>query len=157
MSIGDRIRTLRKTHNLSQIQLAKMAGIAVNSLRLYEANKREPKIDAVGKLAQALGVSKAEILGWDHDPSILDEAVLELYPGYNPNEETIPEYLARTGKNPRPASESGSKIDDPELVEILEQMKNRSEMRMLFKLATNASAEDVRRAINIIEALRKEE
>lgn len=157
MSIGDRIRTLRKTHNLSQIQLAQMAGIAVNSLRLYEANKREPKIDAVGKLAQALGVSKAEILGWEHDPSILDEAVLELYPGYNPNKETIPEYLARTGKSPQPVSDNGPETDDPELDEILEQLKNRSEMRMLFKLATNATKEDVLQAVRIIEAIRKEE
>ena len=46
---------------------------------------------------------------------------------------------------------------DPELDEILEQMKTRPEMRMLFKLSANATAEDVRQAIRIIEAIRKEE
>ena len=46
---------------------------------------------------------------------------------------------------------------DPELTEILEQMKNRPEMRMLFKLSADATPDDVRQAIKIIEALRKEE
>ena len=46
---------------------------------------------------------------------------------------------------------------DPGLTEILEQMKNRPEMRMLFKLSADATPDDVRKAIAIIEALRKEE
>ena len=47
--------------------------------------------------------------------------------------------------------------EDPELDDILEQLKNRSEMRMLFKLATNATKEDVLQAVRIIEAIRKKE
>ena len=50
-----------------------------------------------------------------------------------------------------------AQTDNPELDEILEQMKTRPEMRMLFKLSANATAEDVRQAIRIIEAIRKEE
>ena len=42
-----------------------------------------------------------------------------------------------------------------ELTEYLEALKTRSEMRMLFNLAKNASKEDVERAVKIIEALRK--
>ncbi len=49
-------------------------------------------------------------------------------------------------------SDSGS---DAELQEYLEQLKNRQEMRMLFKLAKNASKEDVEAAVRIIEALRR--
>ena len=40
-----------------------------------------------------------------------------------------------------------------ELQEYLEELKNRSEMRMLFKLAKNATKEDVEKAVKIIEAL----
>ena len=47
--------------------------------------------------------------------------------------------------------------EDPELDAILEQLKNRSEMRMLFNLATNASKEDVLQAVRIIEAIRQKE
>lgn len=47
--------------------------------------------------------------------------------------------------------------DDEELTEYLEELKNRSEMRMLFKLAKGATKADVEQAVRIIEALRKDE
>lgn len=42
---------------------------------------------------------------------------------------------------------------DAELAELLEALRNRDEMRMLFKLARDATPEDVRKAVKIIEAL----
>lgn len=45
--------------------------------------------------------------------------------------------------------------DDIELQEYLEELKNRSEMRMLFSLAKGATKEDVMQAVKIIEALQK--
>jgi transcriptional regulator with XRE-family HTH domain len=45
--------------------------------------------------------------------------------------------------------------EDQELEEYLEQLKNRPEMKMLFKLAANATKEDVEQAVRIIEAIRK--
>ena len=49
------------------------------------------------------------------------------------------------------------KSEDSELQEYLEQLKNRSEMRMLFKLAADATKEDVEQAVRIIEAIRKKD
>ena len=46
---------------------------------------------------------------------------------------------------------------DSELGEYLEELKNRSEMRMLFQLAKGATKEDVEKAVRIIEALRQSE
>ncbi len=43
--------------------------------------------------------------------------------------------------------------DDIELQEYLEELKNRSEMRMLFSLAKGATKEDIEKAVKIIEAL----
>lgn len=45
--------------------------------------------------------------------------------------------------------------EDEELMEYLEELKTRPEMRMLFSLSKNASKEDVEDAVRIIEALRK--
>ncbi|MGN0179450.1 MAG: hypothetical protein ACI4DY_08435 [Monoglobaceae bacterium] len=45
--------------------------------------------------------------------------------------------------------------EDDELNEILEACRDRSDLRMLFKLANGATADDVKQAIKIIEALRK--
>ena len=50
-------------------------------------------------------------------------------------------------KEPTPA--------DQELSEMLETLRTREDMRMLFKLSKEATPEDVRQAVKIIEALRK--
>ena len=50
-----------------------------------------------------------------------------------------------------------SSSEDDKLQEYLEELKNRSEMRMLFKLAKNATKEDVEKAVKIIEALTNQE
>lgn len=42
---------------------------------------------------------------------------------------------------------------DAELAELLETLRRRDDMRMLFKLAKDATPDDVRRAVKIIEAL----
>ena len=47
--------------------------------------------------------------------------------------------------------------DDIELQEYLEELKNRSEMRMLFSLAKGATKEDVMQAVKMIEALQKDD
>ena len=47
--------------------------------------------------------------------------------------------------------------DDIELQEYLEELKSRSEMRMLFSLAKGATKEDVMQAVKIIEALQKDD
>lgn len=60
-------------------------------------------------------------------------------------------------KEKAPANAEAYVNDDPELTEYLEELKNRNEMRMLFKLAKNATKADVMRAVAIIEALRKED
>ena len=45
---------------------------------------------------------------------------------------------------------------DEELNELLETLCSREDMRMLFKLAKDATPEDVRSAVKIIEALRND-
>ena len=47
--------------------------------------------------------------------------------------------------------------DGEELQEYLEELKNRSEMRMLFSLAKGATKEDVEKAVKIIEALKEDD
>ena len=42
-----------------------------------------------------------------------------------------------------------------QLLEYLEELKSRPEMRMLFKLAKGATKADVEQAVKIIEALQK--
>lgn len=62
MNTGANIRNIRKEKGLSQVEVSQKAGIAVNSLRLYEADKRHPNLETLEKIADALGVSVMEFL-----------------------------------------------------------------------------------------------
>ena len=64
MSLGLKLRQIRKEKKLSQIEVAEKANVAVNSIRLYEANKRQPRMDQLQKIASALEIDVAELLGY---------------------------------------------------------------------------------------------
>lgn len=51
---------------------------------------------------------------------------------------------------------TGSSSGSSELDELLEALRTREDMRMLFKLAKDATPDDVRSAVKIIEALRND-
>ena len=57
------MKAARRSKGLTQIELAKKVGIAVNSLRLYESDARSPQINTVQKIAAALGVSVDTLIG----------------------------------------------------------------------------------------------
>lgn len=63
--IGRLIREERKKKGLTQVVVAKSAGIAVNSLRLYEAGKRQPNFDQLKKIAKALNVDPFSLMDFD--------------------------------------------------------------------------------------------
>ena len=63
MAIGERIRELRRDQNMTQIQLAEKAGIAVNTLRQYEGGKSSPRQKQLERLANALNVLPTDITG----------------------------------------------------------------------------------------------
>ncbi len=53
--ISEDIRYKRRALNMSQVELAEKAGISVNSIRLCEGGKVQPKIETLTKIAIALG------------------------------------------------------------------------------------------------------
>lgn len=56
MNLGKAIKLCRVQKQLSQAELATMAGISVSYLSLLEKNKRDPNISTVEKLASALEI-----------------------------------------------------------------------------------------------------
>lgn len=62
MKIGTAIREMRKDRGLTQIQLAEKAGMAVNSIRLYESGKRIPSIDQRIIIAEVLDCSPFDFM-----------------------------------------------------------------------------------------------
>ena len=57
MSFADNLRHSRESAGLSQMELCRRSGISIDSLRNWEQGRVLPRIDAVVKLAIALGVS----------------------------------------------------------------------------------------------------
>lgn len=63
MSLGSRIRDLRKEKKMSQEELGKYLNVSKVSVSGYENDTREPSKDAIVKLAQLFGVSTDYLLG----------------------------------------------------------------------------------------------
>lgn len=62
MKAGKQIKALRLAAGLTQKQLAELAGLAEITIRQYELNKREPKLEQLKKIASVLNVSVSELI-----------------------------------------------------------------------------------------------
>jgi transcriptional regulator with XRE-family HTH domain len=47
MTIGEKIRTIRATRNMTQAKLAELTGIHPVSIRKYETNKMQPQLPQI--------------------------------------------------------------------------------------------------------------
>lgn len=61
-ALGETLRDLRLRSGLTQIGLADRTGVAVNSIRMYEAGRRIPRLEQLKALARAFGVTCSEIV-----------------------------------------------------------------------------------------------
>ena len=61
MTIGENIRQARKQAGLTQRALSELTGIAEPTIRKYEANKLNPKIETITKIARAMGLYVDEL------------------------------------------------------------------------------------------------
>lgn len=68
MSTGKNIKRIRKEKKITQKELAEKSGVSEISIRQYENEKRNPKIETLDKIASALDVFIADInedITWD--------------------------------------------------------------------------------------------
>jgi transcriptional regulator with XRE-family HTH domain len=64
MTVGERIKQIRKEKGLTQVELAKRLSVSQAMITQYENHQREPKkFDTIKKIASALEVSPEDILG----------------------------------------------------------------------------------------------
>ena len=66
MTIGEKIRCIRKKKGMTQKALAEKSGIAEITIRQYEADKYKPKPDAIMKLCFALNCNTTDIIDDDN-------------------------------------------------------------------------------------------
>jgi transcriptional regulator with XRE-family HTH domain len=61
--VGERLKDLRIRRALTQQELAEKAGLSTNALNRLELDKAEPRMSTLRKLAKALNVEPAKLLG----------------------------------------------------------------------------------------------
>ena len=75
MNTGERIKQLRKEKGLSAEYIAEMIGVSPSTIYRYENNDiASMKIDKLKMIADLLGTSASDLLGWSDDPSALSDA-----------------------------------------------------------------------------------
>jgi len=60
--LGDRVKKLRKSLKMSQIDLAVEIGVDARTIVAIEAGKRNPTLKTINKLARALKIPVHELL-----------------------------------------------------------------------------------------------
>lgn len=98
-------------------------------------------------IAQSLGRSATLCQDWKQHKSQPNAEQLSVLAGILG---TTVQYLCGESDAASPVS------DGEELEQLLTALRDREDMRMLFKLARDASPDDVRQAVKIIEALRRD-
>ena len=78
MTTGERIKLLRKEHNLTQEELGAKIGVQKAAIQKYEKGTvKNIKRDSLIKLAKYLDTTPEYLLGWDDTPqnaNIVDES-----------------------------------------------------------------------------------
>lgn len=73
MTVGERIRTARKSVGLTQKQVGEGSGIAETTIRRYELGDLNPKFSTLAKIASVLGVSPLYLSGYSD--SLFDDNI----------------------------------------------------------------------------------
>lgn len=97
-------------------------------------------------VAKELGFSSGSVTDWKNGKQPRPTTIQKIADYFG----VSPDYLK--GEEKAPAAEAE---EAHELNELLEELKTRPEMRMLFSLAKGATKEDVELAVQIIERMRR--
>ena len=62
MSIGKNISILRHRYNLSQDELAQIAGVTNKAVSAWESNKKTPRMGVIQRIADHFGLKKSDII-----------------------------------------------------------------------------------------------
>lgn len=123
------------------------------SQRLYDSIKE--KGYSYGELAKMTGIPKSAIQRYatGQTPKIPLDRLQSLADVLHVSSQYLMGWDAETKKEPQPPDLVNN---DPELTEILERTRDDPHLRMLFSVTKNATAEDIEKAIKIIQALKGE-
>lgn len=127
--LGKRIKELRESKDVSQLELSKHLNISNTTLSQYETGKRIPSDEIKIKIAQYFNVSIDYLFG---QSNIKNPYV---------NNEKIDMAIS----------------DDSELSEFWNTLKEREDLKLLFKQSRDSSPSVIKKMMRIIKAIEEEE
>ncbi len=79
MTIGEKIRKIRKENGLTQKQLGEKLGVSYQMIAQYENGKRNPKINTVISIASALNVEMFDLMSIQEYEDKIDQEAKERF------------------------------------------------------------------------------
>ncbi|MDE5754883.1 MAG: helix-turn-helix domain-containing protein [Oscillospiraceae bacterium] len=88
MNIGEKLRSIRQSKNITIYRLSMTTGISQNHISGVELGNRQPTVDILLRLIEPLGITPAEFFNEDNTPMELTENEKKLIENYRrlPNE-----------------------------------------------------------------------
>ena len=126
-----RLKELRESRGLSQADLAQAIHTNQSTVAMWENGTNRPRNATLEKLANFFGVSTDYLLGRTDDAG--QGSSIQI-----------------TDENNRPI------VLDDDALELIDSLRSRPEMKMLFSVSKKATTEDIIKAVKIIEALKDE-
>lgn len=72
IELGTKIKIARKASGMSQTALAEKLGKTLRTIQKYESGEIEPSVHNINQIANALGITSSELLGYQKQQSRLD-------------------------------------------------------------------------------------
>ena len=120
----ERFEQLLQKRGVTPYKVSKETGVTQTSLSNWKSGRNTPSAKTLQKLADYFGVAVGYLMGTEEE---------------EPN---------ATDKENNPI------VLDDDALELLEELKERPEMRTLFSVSKKATKEDILKAVKIIEALK---
>ena len=120
----ERFEQLLQKRGVTPYKVSKETGVTQTSLSNWKSGRNTPSAKTLQKLADYFGVTVGYLMGTEKE---------------EPN---------ATDKENNPI------VLDDDALELLEELKERPEMRTLFSVSRKATKEDILKAVKIIEALK---
>ncbi|WP_123053107.1 helix-turn-helix transcriptional regulator [Clostridium sp. JN-1] len=133
-TFNQRMKKLRNEKNVTLEELSKALNTTKSTLSRYENNLRTPNADFINQLANYYNVSTDYLLGNSDDRTLSAQ-----------KKDTPVEKISK------------SLDDDPELSEFWNLLKEREDLKLLFKQTKNMDSNDIKKIIRIIKAIEDEE
>ncbi len=133
MTIGERIKELRKKKGLTQKDLAERVGFSYVNISQLENSRKNPKLETIRKIAAALDVSMNELLdeNWDtftpqeYAADFLAEAVSTVMTAANTLEKSMEDHLLQSYSklNNKGKQEAIKRVDELTQLELYTKSK----------------------------------